>query len=44
MKVSDQKEGADQDTTDSVRAVVYGNLQKEYSLTSWAQENYGEDQ
>jgi Aspartic acid proteinase inhibitor len=42
LKVSHQKEG-EEETTESVRVVVYRNLQKQYSLTSWAQENCGED-
>ncbi|HKP36827.1 MAG TPA: cystatin domain-containing protein [Pyrinomonadaceae bacterium] len=38
LKVS--KEGEDE--ADEVKAVVYKNLQKEYSLTSWAEENCSE--
>lgn len=43
LKVSHRKEGADEDTTESVRVVVYRNLQRAYSLTSWAEENCGEE-
>jgi Cystatin domain len=43
LKVGYHKEDDDVDTTEFVRTVVYRNLQKEYSLTSWAQENCGED-
>jgi len=44
LKVGYHKEDDDVDTTEFVRTVVYRNLQKEYSLTSWAQENCGEDE
>ena len=43
LKVGHRKEGDDEDTVESVRVVVYRNLQKAYSLTSWAQENCAED-
>jgi hypothetical protein len=43
LKVGYHKEDDDVDTTEFVRVVVYRNLQKVYSLTSWAQENCGED-
>jgi Cystatin domain len=43
LKVGHHKADGDEETTEFVRAVVYRNLQKEYSLTSWAQENCGED-
>ena len=43
LKVGHRKEGDDEDTIETVRVVVYRNLQKAYSLTSWAQENCGED-
>src|SRR6266850_406107 len=43
LKVGYHKEDDDVDTTEFVRVVVYRNLQKAYSLTSWAQENCGED-
>ena len=42
LKVGHRKEGEDEDTTEFVRTVVYKNLQREYSLTSWAQEDCGE--
>jgi hypothetical protein len=42
LKVGHRKEGDEEDTTETVRVVVYRSLQKEYSLTSWAQENCGE--
>ncbi len=44
LKVGHRKEGDDEDATETVRVVVYRNLQKAYSLTSWAQENCGEDE
>jgi hypothetical protein len=43
LKVGYHKEDDDVDTTEFVPVVVYRNLQKEYSLTSWAQEKCGED-
>ncbi len=43
LKVGYHKADDDVDTTEFVRTVVYRNLQKEYSLTSWAQENCGSD-
>ena len=43
LKVGHRKEGDDEDTVEFVRVVVYRNLQKAYSLTSWVQENCGED-
>jgi hypothetical protein len=43
LKVGYHKADDDVDTTEFVRVVVYRNLQKEYSLTSWATENCGED-
>ena len=39
LKVGHHKADNDVDTTEFVRAVVYRNLQQEYSLTSWAEEN-----
>ena len=42
LKVGHRK-GNDEDTVEFVRVVVYRNLQKAYSLTSWVQENCGED-
>jgi hypothetical protein len=44
LKVGYHKEDDDVDTTEFVRTVVYRNLQKEYSLTSWAQEDCREDE
>jgi hypothetical protein len=43
LKVGHRKEGDDEDTTETVRVVVYRNLQRAYSLTSWAVESCGED-
>ena len=43
LKVGYHKEDDDVDTTEFVRVFVYRNLQKAYSLTSWAQENCGDD-
>jgi hypothetical protein len=43
LKVGYHKEDDDVETTEFVRVVVYRNLQKVYSLTSWAQEDCGED-
>jgi hypothetical protein len=43
LKVGYHKEDDDVDTTEFVRTVVYKNLQREYSLTSWAAENCGDD-
>ena len=42
LKVGHRKEGDDEDTVELVRVVVYRNLQKAYSLTSWVQENCGD--
>jgi hypothetical protein len=36
------KVSKDEEATEFVRAVVYRNLQKQYSLTSWAQEDCSE--
>jgi hypothetical protein len=44
LKIGYHKEDDDVDTTEFFRAVVYRNLQKAYSLTSWAQEDCGEDE
>lgn len=43
LKVGYHKEDDDVDTTEFVKAVIHRNLQQEYSLTSWAQENCGDD-
>lgn len=37
------KEDDDVDTTEFVKVVVHRNLQQEHSLTSWAQEDCGDD-
>src|SRR5262245_41539441 len=38
LKVSYRKQDEEQDTTEFVRVVVFRSLQKEFSLTSWKQE------
>jgi len=43
LKVGYHKQDDDVDTTEFVRVVVYRNLQNQYSLTSWTEENCGED-
>ena len=43
LKVGYRKQDDDVDTTEFYRVVVYRNLQKVYSLTSWAQEDCGSD-
>lgn len=43
LKVGYHKEDDDVDATEFVRVVVSRNLQGEHSLTSWAQEDCGED-
>lgn len=43
LKVSHQKQGEDEETTEFVRVVVFRSLQKEYSLTSWTEEACGKD-
>ena len=43
LKVGYHKQDDDVDTTEYVRVVVYRNLQGQYSLTSWIEENCGED-
>ncbi len=43
LKIGYHKEDDDVDTTEFVRTIVYKNLQREYSLTSWAEENCGDD-
>lgn len=43
LKVGYHKQDDDTDTTEFVRVVVFRSLQREYSLTSWTQENCGED-
>lgn len=41
MKVEITAEGEDEATTQEVKVVVYRNLQKEYSLTSWEEAECG---
>lgn len=43
LKVGYHKQDDDVDTTEFVRVIVYRSLQNQYSLTSWTQENCGED-
>ena len=43
LKVEVETEDKDNDATQTVRTVVYRSLQKEYSLTSWADEECGGD-
>ncbi len=43
LKVSYQKQGEDSETSEFVRVVVFRNLQKEYSLTSWTEEQCSKD-
>jgi hypothetical protein len=43
LKVGYHKEDDDADTTEFVRVVVYRNLQRAYSLTSWTKEDCGTD-
>ena|SRR5215475_3963733 len=43
LKIGYHKQDDDVDTTEFVRVVVNRNLQKEYSLTSWTQENCGDE-
>ena len=43
LKVGYHKQDDDGDTTEFVRVVVFRNLQNQYSLTSWTEENCGSD-
>jgi hypothetical protein len=43
LKVGYRKQDDEADTTESVRVVVYRNLQNQYSLTSWIEEKCGDD-
>ena len=43
LKIGYHKADDDVDTTEFVRVVVYRSLQNQYSLTSWAEENCGDD-
>ena len=43
LKIGYHKQNDDVDTTEFVRVVVYRNLQNQYSLTSWTEENCGDE-
>jgi len=43
LKVGYHKADDEAETTEFVRVVVYRNLQSQYSLTSWTEENCGDD-
>jgi hypothetical protein len=43
LKVGYHKQDDDVDTTEFVRVVVSRNLQNQHSLTSWTEENCGDD-
>ena len=43
LKVGYHKQDDDVDTTEFVRVVVNRNLQNQYQLVSWTEENCGED-
>jgi aspartic proteinase inhibitor len=43
LKVGYRKQDEDADTNQFVRVVVFRSLQKEYSLTSWAEEDCAKD-
>jgi hypothetical protein len=43
LKVGYHKQDDDVDTTEFVRVVVFRSLQNQYSLTSWTEENCGDD-
>ena len=43
LKIGYHKQDDDVDTTEFVRVVVNRNLQNQYSLTSWTEENCGSD-
>jgi hypothetical protein len=43
LKVGYHKQDDDVDATEFVRVVVFRSLQNQYSLTSWTEENCGED-
>jgi len=43
LKVGYHKQDDDVDTTEFVRVVVNRNLQNQHSLTSWTEENCGDD-
>jgi len=43
LKVGYHKADDEAETTESVRVVVYRNLQNQYSLTSWTEENCSDE-
>jgi len=43
LKVGYHKADDETETTESVRVVVFRSLQNQYSLTSWTEENCGDD-
>jgi hypothetical protein len=43
LKVGYHKQDDDVDATEFVRVVVYRSLQNQYSLTSWTEENCGDE-
>jgi hypothetical protein len=43
LKVGYHKEDDDVDTTEFVKVIVHRDLNQEHSLTSWVQENCGDD-
>ena len=43
LKIGYHKQDDDVDTTEFVRVVVFRSLQNQYSLTSWTEENCGDD-
>ena len=43
LKVGYHKQDDDVDATEVVRVVVFRNLQNQYSLTSWTEENCGDE-
>src|SRR5262252_4621258 len=43
LKIGYHKQDDDVDTTEFVRVVVNRSLQNQYSLTSWTEENCGDD-
>ena len=43
LKVGYHKADDDAEATESVRVVVFRSLQNQYSLTSWTEENCGDD-
>ena len=43
LKVGYRKEDAEEDSTEFVRVIVYRNLQKQFSVTSWTPESCGDN-